>query len=420
MVSVLCAWLLLAGVNPVQSDDQYAVPEVDPTSVKAQESPEEDGRFELELRGAFGKGILLRQRSDLFAIQVRGRLQVRGTAATSLDDLSDVDGSFVVRRARLVIGGHFLAKQLSYYVQLGLGPFDLENDNPVPLRDAFFTWHALRDVNIRFGQQKVPFDRQRVASSSKQQLVDRSLGASELNLDRDLGVQVFSNDLFGLGWLSYKVGVFQGDGRNRVNTDFAPLVMGRLQLTPLGTFEDLVEGDNDRTPTPKVAIAVAGGYNHRSPRQRSTIGTYAEEVRGSFAHLTADAAFKWLGFSASGAVLYRQVTATGHATNDALAPACLDVSNLEGCPRSGIAAFGQIGLFVYRDLELAARAGYLQTWDTMQLPWEVGEPSWQAELGGGGGVYMLGHNLKIQADAFALPSSRGMDMQLRSQVQVYF
>ena len=127
-----------------------------------------------------------------------------------------------------------------------------------------------------------------------------------------------------------------------------------------------------------------------------------------------------MGFSASGAVLYRQATSTGHAINDDLAPTCLGTTNLEGCPRSGVAAFGQVGLFVYGDLELAMRAGYLQTWDTLKLPWEVRTPNWQAELGGGGGLYLLGHNLKIQADAFALPSDRGLGMRMRTQVQVYF
>lgn len=420
-----------AAQSPVQSDNQYDVPRPGPTDLEAQISPAEDGRFELDVRGAFGKGIKFSPPGDLFAVQVRGRVQLRSSGvfdAPAVDELDRVDPriELAVRRARIVVGGHFLAHQLSYYLQLGVGPFDLEDDLPVPIRDVFLTWHAHPWLNVRFGQQKVPFDRQRVNSSSKLQLVDRSLAARELNLDRDIGVQVFASDLLDVGWLSYQMGVFAGDGRNRVNTDLGGLAMARLQVTPFGTFDDLVEGDRDRTPTPKLALAASVGYNRESRRVASTIETVRDDVRFDFLHATTDLAFKWAGVSVSSAVLYRQGTRANVGREPALNrpracnPMAIDAAG-RACPRSGLGGYVQAGVFVIGDLELAGRAGYLETWDGLAPAFASGrDETWTAELGGGASWYLLGHDLKLQMDGYALPSSDGFGSLFRAQVQVYF
>ena len=109
--------------------------------------------------------------------------------------------------------GHAFTRKLTYTIQLGFSNRDMEPDLLIPLRDAYVTWQALRDLGIRFGQMKVPFGKQRVVSSSSLQMVDRSIVTSELNMDRDVGLYLMSEDLLGLkGRLMYQAGVFSGQG----------------------------------------------------------------------------------------------------------------------------------------------------------------------------------------------------------------
>jgi hypothetical protein len=273
------------------------------------------------------------------------------------------------------------------------------------------TWHAHRDLNFRVGQMKVPFDRQRVTSSSAQQMVDRSIVVNELSLDRDMGLQIYSNDMFGAnGRLSYQAGLFGGNGRNRLSREPGFLAMGRLQLAPFGRFEDLVEADLARTPTPKLAIAGAAGYNHRTYRERSTIGAVLEDESINYLHFAADALFKFRGLSVLGQWMYRRNTERV-GVDGMPAPA------VSGA-RDALGVFGQAGYLFIGDLELTARAGFLKPITEHR----GGGLERVVELGGGLNWFPLAHDLKVQADYFAFfegPEATPRH-QVRVQSQFYF
>lgn len=374
----------------------------------------------------WGRGLTFHSDDDLFSLQIRGRLQAQAFVesdarssdpmVTALDPAS-ID--FLIRRARFTFRGHFADPSLEYYVQLGLAPRDMEPDLLIPLRDAQIAWTGLRDLSIRAGLMKVPFSRERVISSGNLQLVDRSIVNAELSLDRDNGIQLYSNDLFGLGgYLGYQLGVFGGDGRLRVNNDLGLLWVARVQVQPFGQFDDqLIEADLTRSSRPRLSIGLGFAYNEDTNRRRRTTTDFYRAARFSYFHGEVDLIFKIAGFSLQSEVLVRQVDGPGQVTTTIDG---MDVTETAG---NSIGWFVQAGyLFDVAPVEIAARfadvypvgavtANHAAREVTVGLSW-----------------YPMGHDLKLQLDGSYLANdqvSTGVTstlerFQMRLQTQAHF
>ena len=371
---------------------------------------------EARVRAAFGQGASISTADGAFEVNIRARAQTRFTL-THLDGASgDPATEFSIRRARLVVQGHALHRDLQYYFQLGFSNRDTESDLRLPLRDASVTWSRWRDVNIRAGQMKVPFDRQRVISSSALQFCDRSIVTGELNLDRDVGVQVFSRNLFGWGHrVGYQLGVFGGDGRNRLSASPGLLWVARLEFNPMGAFDDYVEADLQRGASPRLSVGVGVAYNQQSVRSQSTLGNTYTLGGFDYLHGEVDLSFKWRGLSilAEG-MLRRAVTASRERTANG--------TTTREFSRSFLGWFVQAGYLFNTHLELIARYGDLvpTVLDASQRdPTQLR----RQELGAGVNWYFLGHSLKLQSDYFYYfgegLSDRG-EHQARLQLQLFF
>ncbi len=365
------------------------------------------------LRVGLGHGLTARTADDRFSLSLRVRAQTRASWRSEEDgaDRDDDTVGFELRRLRLLATGNFLGPRWRYYVQLGFSNQDTEPDLRLPLRDAWIQWTGLRDLSLRFGQGKVPFNRQRVTSSSALAMVDRSTANGELNLDRDVGLTLFSDDLFGLGGrLGYRLAVFGGDGRNRLATNSGLLYVARLQFSPFGGFDDGPETDLTRDHRLRINLGVSGAYNAESVRSRSTTGdTYS---LGGFdqRHAEVDLMVKWRGFSLLAECLWRQaVTPTRQGTGQGGA-------QLTERARDAWGYFAQVGYAFTTYLDAQVRWGEV-------FPIGEGSPVARSrELGVSMGWYPFGHDLKLQADYFRLT---GEDLsvgrhQVRVQAQLFF
>lgn len=367
------------------------------------------------LDAEFGKGITLRSDDGDFSLTIRGRIQARAQLLhTPEDDDSeeDTDIGFLIRRMRLVFLGHLGSPSLQFYIQLGFAPGDLENP-PNPIRDAVITWLPTPAFGLRVGQTKVPFNRERVISSSALQLVDRSIVNAELNLDRDVGLQIFHNDVFGLGGrLGFQAGVFGGDGRNRLNEDAGLLYVARVQVQPTGRFDDAYsEADLLRTDTPRLSFGAGFAYNQDTHRRRGTHGAFFQLDEGfDVLHAEVDLAFKWAGFSLLAELLWRR------AIDDDVNVGIVDGETIEERFGSALGVMVQAGYLFHGGWEVAARfADIRPTHDAS------GQPE-QRELLAGLGWYILDHNLKLQSDygvQFAGPFD-DLTHQLRVQLQLFY
>ncbi|MBX3249126.1 MAG: hypothetical protein KF901_18250 [Myxococcales bacterium] len=364
------------------------------------------------LEAEFGRGITLRSDDGDFSLTVRGRIQARAAFTRDLAGEEPADAfAFLIRRMRLVFLGHLGSPKLLFYIQLGFAPGDLEPGYFNPIRDAVITWMPTSQLGVQVGQTKVPFNRERVISSSALQLVDRSIVNAALNLDRDIGIQLFSNDLFGLGgYIGAQLGVYSGNGRNRINRDLGLLYVARLQVQPTGRFDDAyAEADLLRTRTPRFSIGAGFAYNHRTHRENGTHGAFFQLDEGfDVFHAEADVAFKWNGFSLLAELLWRRARAD---TQTGVVDGVLVTERFGS-------AFGytlQAGYFV-SVIELAARFAEIRpTHEGSAMPT-------QRELLGGVGWYIHGHNLKLQADYGVLFGDRLVDVmhQARVQLQLFY
>lgn len=368
------------------------------------------------LDASLGKGVSLRAGDESFSVQARARIQLRGVFGYQdpdddpLADDAQERGSaqFLVRRARLQLRGHALSSKLTYYIQLGFSASDMESDLRVPLRDAQINWAPLRDLEIKAGQMKVPFNRQRTTSSSALQLMDRALANNELNLDRDVGVQLHSADFLGLGGrLGYQLSLTGGDGRNRTVDNAGMLYVARVVISPFGPVLDSAEADISRSDTPRVAIGLAAGFNDNTRRAQSTMGATFAQQATDYRHASADLTVRFRGASLNAEWLWREAEEVVRV--DPTDP----LSDI--ITRNGYGYTVQGGYLVTDEVELVAR------WSALS---GIGPTAVLDGFETGAGVswYLAKQAVKLQTDYLRLegPAHDAGRHQVRVQAQIYF
>lgn len=412
------------------------VPAVGPTTATVRNSehgavtPISESNFKI------GKGFAIGTKDGRFSLQIRGRMQLRYDVEhynTVGEAAKDVAQALQVRRMRLLLQGAVFSPYVKYHFQFGFSPRDMQNDLPNengsirrnPLRDARLEFDRLRDFTVWIGQFKVPFSRQRMLSSAYMNMVDRSIVNAEFNLDRDIGVQIMSRDIGGLGGrLAYYAGVFMGEGRNSFDlSDSGLLYAARFEVRPFGKFDDYYEGDVDRSGKPALSIAGAYAFQDRAHAARGVVGDRPlDGGTTDFHHATADLIFKFRGFSFASAFHLRK--GFNRKSGGALDEGGLPIATVAA--RSGMAWYAQTGYVVPKiPLEIVGRYGLMRNTYGAQSSMINSD-----EAGGGLNYYFVGHDLKLQLDYFRLGDAtmgattaealrHGTD-RVRVQVQLYF
>lgn len=379
-----------------------------------EKTPPAPAPWPIKLSAVPGKGLTVTSLDDRFAVNLRGRIQLRNTFThTDESDTNEIN----VRTVRLNLSGHVLVPDLKYAVQLAFGTNDFDRDNPSPVFDAYVEYTRLRDLNVRVGQFFVPFDRARTVREFALQLIDRQQIVQELTLDRDVGLMLYSNDFLGTrGILSYALFVGGGEGRNRFGgQSMGPLTVLRLTVRPFGPFDDDREGDLQRLPRPRVALGFAGGYNLQTNRQRSTYGTTLALGTFDYSHAAADLVLKYRGFSLLTEVVVRKASR-------ALLSGEVDGETVQEASRSGWGYFVQGGFMLTDMVEIAARWDRLHAFPGTDPALVELVASQGNQVGAGVNLYLNEHALKLQADYarfFGDDSPRARDL-VRLQLDATF
>jgi phosphate-selective porin OprO/OprP len=330
------------------------------------------------------------------------------------------DFALQLRRARMVVFGNLFSPHIKYRIQLTFAPAELLFRDGVPHRspilDWFFTFDKFRDATLVVGQYKVPYNHQRMLRVTGMQFVDRAQSNFEFTLDRDIGLDLRSKDIGGLGKLRYYLGVYMGDGISRyVPGDFGLMYVGRFEVLPFGQYDDLEESDLERSTRPKMLLGAAYSFIDRDPHVNHGFGsaTWADAGTSSSHNATADVNFRIAGFSLEGAFFYRQGwrqpgTAVD-AMGDPITPAAA---------RNGLGFFAQTGYLIPRvPLELGVRFG--QIYASRRTATSLSD---QTEVGAVLGYFIARHSVKLQLDYFRLFSAAQLapSDQLRLQLQAMF
>lgn len=390
-----------AEASQVQAPPVAAPPEADAPSAAevAQVQEPEAPQPQVKLSGAPGKGATV-EVEDVFALNVRSRIQIRYQLDIPTADAAgerDLKQFMSIGTARLWFSGYAYTRDLTYMVQLALAGRDYRDGATSPIYDAFLDYKLHRDVSFRLGQYFVPFDRLRTVRESALQMADRPRPVVEMTLDRDVGFMAYSKTFLGdASPVAWYVGAFGGGGTNlSVGKTPGALVVGRVELRPLGTIDDDSEGDLERRPKPALAIGSAIAQNWNTNRTRSTTGTNYVGGTVDYFHAAVDLVFKWQGFALEAEHLWRE-----GAPNEILSV------DEDGAPvteysRSGRGWVLQASYVFDPPIEIVSRLSRLYANEDTD-PAFINEVATSGqEVGGGLNYYLNGHSMKAQADWIA-------------------
>jgi len=370
-----------------------------------------------------GKGLQFNSRDGRFSTVIRPRAMWLYTAQKSPGD--DAQQSLVLRRARLQFAGNMWGKHYKYKAEFAFSARDLGFKDGHPTKTPVLSWLIdfthIRDLNVRVGQYKLGFNRQRVLSSGNQQMVDRSLGNGEFNIDRDIGFEFSSRDLFGLNRLKYRLGVFTGEGRDAYQlSDFDLMGLARIEWLPFGVkvdgkkWKDYAEADLSRSPSPRLSVGAAYAFFDDARKDKGNRGkAMADGGSSDIGVAEFDFIYKQSGCSAMAEVYHRSGTRNAGSAVD-------DAGNLvaEQALRAGYGWFAQGGcLLPGRPIEFAGRYS-----EVKPIGGAAGSAlSEKYEAGAAISWYIAKHAFKLQADYFRLWDKDGVgegDNRVRVQLQM--
>ena len=362
-----------------------------------------------------GKGITFQPKNKQYKMTMRFRMQ--NLLAMDFDDnFSLQETQARVKRLRLRFDGYIFSPKLLYSIQLGFTPYDskvLPNGNQNIVRDAMIYYMPNANWNIGFGQTKIKANRARVNSSSALQFVDRSIVNSEFNLDRDFGLfGEFYKPLIGDFNMAAKASITLGEGRNWSSSKQSGFAYtGRLELYPFGRFKSLgevAEGDFERESNVKVMLAGAYSYNDKATRLQGQNGAIMPngETRDLHAYFV-DFILKYQGFA-----FYTDFM--GRSTSQPLFN-----NEASPCIYKGNGVNVQTSYLFPSNWEIALRNSTLLPTKEVQpiVGYKKHNQTTLAVT-----KYLIGHSLKIQADASYNTKRASVEpynrWQLRFQVEL--
>jgi hypothetical protein len=298
-----------------------------------------------------------------YSLNFGARMQFRYTFKDNDEDFGGTDKQDInLRRARVYFGGNIYSKIVHYYVELDADKFN------VGLRDFYVYFTPLEWLNAKIGYFKVPFNRQRVASSSKLLLQDRSIASEEFDQDRDTGFDIYGKPFD--GYMEYHAAVFQGAGEKFSgldNTDNELMYVLSARYNPFGKYDYYDETDIKYSDKIKATIGASVAFNAKDRDEKlKNTNTIAGVV---------DLGVKYKGFSWDNEYYIR--------TED---------PEDDGDPIDSDGFFTQAGYFVMpKKLEVAVRYSMLD-------PNNDVSNDLQREYTAGINYYFRGHRSKIQAD----------------------
>ena len=334
----------------------------------------------------FGKGLInVISKDSSWATKVAFRFQTRYEGTYDFSDTTFSDKAFV-RRARIKGSGFAFSPRLKYKFE-----YDVHNGFVL---DAVIKWNFAGTWTVWFGQTKLPGNIERVFSSQKLQLVDRSLLNSRFTLDRDAGAQLRHHFTIGENFLVREIfAISQGEGLNQTASSSGHGYTGRIELLPFGKFTkkgDYFASDLKREKTPKLMLSATYDYNQNAMRSRGQKGDYIQGDLRDLETIFVDAHFKIKGFSFFGEYVTRRST-TGSAVVDALYNLNGEIIDVNESYYTGSAVNLQMGYLMKNNWEVAGRFTQV-TPEAITLNNNINQYTL------GFSRYVVGHNLKVQGD----------------------
>lgn len=364
----------------------------------------------------FGNGMLNMVAADSsFAVKFAPRIQVRSYMAGT--NAERIDGGVQASRVRLKFDGWVLNPAIRFKIQIALSNLDqaganIYNQNsPNGLFDAVVLWRLPHGFQLLVGQGKLPGNLELLISSSKLQLLERSIHSDYFTLDRDAGIQLHHQRLWGATVITRaKLAFTQGEGRNVTEGNQGGWQKtARFEFLPMGAFSkngDFSQGDLTLESSPKLMLSYVFNFNGQAVRTRGGKGSYMRFSDDLGMHMTdisthmIDLIFKYRGFSFMGEVASRR----------AVDPFAIELNVLTYTVSEGDGYSAQIGYMLPKDLELAVRVSNLRP---------IHESAYTDQTIGLS-KYLKGHRLKVQTDITTSSKLGAPAWLIRGGVELHF
>ncbi len=350
----------------------------------------------------FGKGVFNIVSADsTFTMKFGMRFQNLMVLEFSEDadsDFGDVEANFLIRRARFKFDGYAYTPKLKYKFEVGLSNRDMSgggssefSNSPRFILDAWIEYNFAKHWYIKFGQGKLPGNRERVISSGNLQFVDRSRVNSRYNIDRDFGIHITHKQTLGQEFIVKNIlAVTMGEGRNvtagnRGGLDYTY----RAEILPFGSFAskgDYVGSAIKRESSPKLSIGASYDINDRAGKNRGQNGSFIEvadeDNLRTLSTLFIDLMFKYQGWSVMAEYADKQ------ANDDN--PQIFENEELVDTYFTGNGLNVQAGYMFPNNVEIAARYTDVNPDEIV----DQGDDRYTLGLS----KFFVGHKLKLQTD----------------------
>lgn len=376
------------------------------SSVMAEEKPQEVRIVGVE--AGYKDNIYLKTTDNSFRLDIYGYGQFRYNYETKNISGAVDQSNFQVQRVRLGFKGYAYSDKLKYQFLLSAsqtGEFD-----KLTLLDGFVDYYSpITQIGIRAGQFKVPYSTSFTISAAELQFVERTQVDSNFRLDRDNGVNLYGKMLDSK--LTYNLGAYNGEGRNKSNPDNGMLYAARLMFEPFGKYA-YHESDNEISD--KLLMLISAAYAV-STRQKSSSITNLTGTTTSPGRLDILGVSDITSYDAFVGAKYRGASMHVEYFNRVIDPQKNGTAN-----ETGEGYYVQGGYFaVPKKIEVAARYEYFD-------PNKDAGSDLRQEYGLGVNYFVNNHRNKIQADIFKIMDEAGKtkngeeDTRLRVQYQLAF
>lgn len=229
------------------------------------------------------KGFTLATTDGLFKTKIQWRTQGRYTFPERGDPRNkgafadNEESTFELRRIRLKVGGHGYQPWLKYYLEVDWQPGRDFDDDSEAASARMIDWRIMLEkfkwAKLRVGQWKIDYSRERVDSSGKQTMVERSIMNRVFTIDRQIGMMLYGRVNPGtLLDANYYLGIFSGGGRGMAkNDDDNMMYVGRLQWNVFGRELKWRQSDVKFHKKPTASISF-GAYTNKGKCTRWSSG----------------------------------------------------------------------------------------------------------------------------------------------------
>ncbi len=159
-------------------------------------------------------------------------------------DSKDESNGFDIRRVRLGISGDF-GKHIDYKVQAEYGGGSASSAASVKLLDAFLRVKIAKPINIQVGEYKVAYSQETLDGPATWLTIENPTAVNKLNgysdesgmhaNSRDIGLTLYGTlaQSRGRDIVTYRLGVFNGNGINLKDNDSRKDISAYLTVSPI-------------------------------------------------------------------------------------------------------------------------------------------------------------------------------------------